>query len=75
MKVYDLRYAGGVMLGILLVPKALEEDAYTQNWFKEFDLPPVEARELDSTQVMIGPKSLQEWEDEYYGSKEHNSEV
>lgn len=65
MKVYDLRYTG-IRLGILLVPKALEEDALTQQWFKEFDISPVEARELDAAQVCIGPKSLQEWEDEYY---------
>ena len=73
MKVYDLKYAGGIRLGILLVPKALEEDARTQKWFKEFNLPPVNAEELDSNEITLGDKTLQEWEDEYYGTKEHNS--
>ena len=73
MKVYDLQYAGGVRLGILLVPKPLEEDPRVQEWFKEFNLPPVEARELPSTLLTLGGKTFQEWEDEYYGTKEHDS--
>ena len=73
MKVYDLKYAGGIRLGILLVPKAIEEDARTQQWFQEFNLPPVSAEELDPNKVILGDKTLQEWEDQCYGSKEHNS--
>lgn len=72
MKVYSLQYTG-ICLGILIVPKALAEDENTQNWFKQFDVPPINAIELDSSQVTLGEKSLQEWEDEYYGSKEYNS--
>jgi hypothetical protein len=74
MKVYSLQYTG-IVLGILIVPKALAEDENTQDWFKQFDIPPINAIELDSSQVTLGNKSLQEWENEYYESKEHNSKM
>ena len=75
MKVYDLQYAGGIRLGILIVPKLLAEDETIQKWFKEFNIPPVNAIELNPAQLTIGSKSFQEWEDEYYGTKEHNSKM
>jgi hypothetical protein len=74
MKVYNLQYTG-ITLGILIVPKALAEDENTQNWFKQFDIPPINAIELNPSQLILGGKSLQEWEDEANGAKEHNSKM
>lgn len=72
MKVYKLQYTG-ITLGVLIVPRALAEDENIQNWFKQFNISPVDAIELNSSEITLGKKSLQEWEDEYYGTKEYNS--
>jgi hypothetical protein len=63
MKVYELKYTG-VSMGFLIVPQSYVEDERTQRWFKEFDLPPVEAVELDPSKVSLGTKSLLEIEQE-----------
>jgi hypothetical protein len=63
MKVYEIKYTG-ISMGFLIMPQAYVEDEQTQRWFKEFDIPPVEAIELDPSKVKLGSKSLQEIEQE-----------
>jgi hypothetical protein len=63
MKVYEIKYTG-ISLGFLIMPQAYVEDEQTQSWFKQFDIPPVDAVELDPSKVMLGSKSLQEIEQE-----------
>lgn len=46
------------------MPQAYVEDEQTQCWFKQFDIPPVEAVEFDPSKVLLGQKSLQEIEQE-----------
>lgn len=63
MKVYEVRYTG-ISMGFLIVPQSYVEDERTQRWFKEFDLPPVDAVELNPDKVFLGSKSLSEIEKE-----------
>ena len=63
MKVYEIKYTG-VSMGFLIVPQSYVEDERTQRWFKEFDLPPVDAVELNPGKVFLGSKSLSEIEKE-----------
>ena len=63
MKVYEIKYTG-ISMGFLIMPQAYVENEQTQRWFKEFDIPPVEAVELDPSRVLLGQKSLQEIEQE-----------
>ena len=63
MKVYEIKYTG-ISMGFLIMPQAYVEDEQTQRWFKEFDIPPVDAIELDPSKVFLGQKSLQEIEQE-----------
>lgn len=63
MKVYEIRYTG-ISMGFLIVPQAYAEDKVTQQWFKEFDHPPVDAIELNPDKVYLGKKSLSEIEQE-----------
>lgn len=63
MKVYEIKYTG-VSLGFLIMPQAYVEDGRTQYWFNQFDIPPIEAVELDPSKIMLGSKSLQEIEQE-----------
>lgn len=63
MKVYEIKYTG-ISMGFLIVPQSYVEDERTQQWFKEFDLPPVDAVELDPDKVFLGGKSLSELEKE-----------
>lgn len=63
MKVYEIKYTG-ISLGFLIMPQAYVEDEQTQSWFKQFDIPPVDAVELDPSKVFLGSKSLQEIEQE-----------
>ena len=59
MKVYEIRYTG-ISMGFLIVPHSYVEDERTQQWFKEFDRPPVDAIELNPDKVYLGKKSLSE---------------
>ena len=63
MKVYEVRYTG-ISMGFLIVPQSYTEDERTQQWFKEFDRPPVDAIELNPDKVYLGNKSLSEIEQE-----------
>lgn len=63
MKVYEIRYTG-ISMGFLIVPQSYIEDKRTQQWFKEFDRPPIEAIELNTDNVYLGNKSLSEIEQE-----------
>jgi hypothetical protein len=63
MKVYEIKYIG-ISMGFLIVPQSYVEDERTQQWFKEFDLPPVDAVELNPDKVFLGNKSLSELEKE-----------
>ena len=63
MKVYEIKYTG-VSMGFLIVPQSYVEDERTQRWFKEFELPPVDAVELNPDKVFLGSKSLSEIEKE-----------
>jgi hypothetical protein len=63
MKVYEVRYTG-ISMGFLIVPQAYVEDEVTQQWFKEFERPPVDAIELNPDKVYLGKKSLSEIEQE-----------
>lgn len=63
MKVYEIKYTG-ISLGFLIMPQAYVEDEQTQRWFKQFDISPVEAVELDPSKVFLGQKSLKEIEQE-----------
>jgi hypothetical protein len=63
MKVYEIKYTG-ISLGFLIMPQAYVEDEQTQRWFQQFDIPPVDAIELNPSKVMLGSKSLQEIEQE-----------
>lgn len=57
MKVYEIKYTG-ISMGFLIVPQSYSEDKRTQQWFKEFDRPPIDAIELNSDKVYFGNKSL-----------------
>lgn len=76
MKVYQLNYAA-TPLGFLIVPKPFEEQgSLFQEGMKELIwASPLSVKDLDATLVILGGKSLQEWEDEVNGSKEYNSEM
>jgi CRISPR/Cas system-associated protein Cas5 (RAMP superfamily) len=63
MKVYEVKYTG-ISMGFLIVPQSYVEDERTQQWFKEFDRPPVDAIELNPDKVYLGNKSLSEIEKE-----------
>lgn len=63
MKVYEIKYTG-ISMGFLIVPHTYVEDERTQQWFKEFDRPPVDAIELNPDKVYLGKKSLSEIEQE-----------
>lgn len=63
MKVYEIKYTG-ISMGFLIVPHSYVEDERTQQWFKEFDRPPVDAIELNPDKVYLGKKSLSEIEQE-----------
>jgi hypothetical protein len=63
MKVYEVKYTG-ISMGFLIVPQSYTEDEITQQWFKEFDRPPVDAIELNPDKVYLGNKSLSEIEQE-----------
>lgn len=63
MKVYEIKYTG-ISIGFLIMPQAYVEDKLTQTWFKEFDIPPIDAIELDPNKVYLGNKTLSEIEKE-----------
>lgn len=76
MKVYQINYAA-TPLGFLITPKYFEEQgSLFQEGMKELVwASPFSVKDLDATLITLGGKTLQEWEDEYYGSKEHNSKM
>ena len=75
MKLFQLNYAA-TPLGFLIVPKAFEEqDLFLEGMKELIWASPLSIRDLDATKMCLGGKSFQEWEDEYYGSKEHNSKM
>ena len=51
-------------MGFLIVPHSYVEDERTQQWFKEFDHPPIDAIELNPDNVYLGNKSLSKIEQE-----------
>lgn len=57
MKIYEIKYTG-ISMGFLIVPQSYVEDKRTQQWFKEFDCPPIDAIELNPDNVYLGNKSL-----------------
>jgi hypothetical protein len=63
MKVYEIKYTG-ISMGFLIVPHSYVEDERTQQWFKEFDRPPIDAIELNPDNVYLGNKSLSKIEQE-----------
>ena len=63
MKVYEVKYTG-ISIGFLIVPQSYVKDERTQQWFKEFDRPPVDAIELNPDKVYLGNKSLSNIEQE-----------
>jgi hypothetical protein len=63
MKIYEIKYTG-ISMGFLIVPQSYIEDERTQQWFKEFNCPPVDAIELNPDKVYLGKKTLSEIEQE-----------
>lgn len=63
MKIYEIEYTGTSM-GFLIVPQSYVEDKRTQQQFKEFNHPPIDAIELNPDNVYLGNKSLSEIERE-----------
>lgn len=74
MKICQVNYAA-TPLGFLIIPKRFEEQGslFHEGMKELIWASPFSVRDLDATMLTLGGKSFQEWEDEYYGTKEHNS--